>query len=185
MFDWLAGTFTCIRCKADSETWIQTKLFDRMEGVYYRAGDSEIIYGLDGFLPLHPWAKPRWNRRWLAIVVGDWTCDKCGLNWQWAKLGLWVAPWDYGGPHPADYGLIGHVHSLETFVPRTPNAFDGVHFVEFDLAELSGLWGKPPYDYQEGNAAWSAHSVEQRVAFMVAGYRAWCSEVAHVDIDSI
>jgi hypothetical protein len=94
-------------------------------------------------------------------------------------------PWDYGGPHPADYGLIGHVHSLETFVPRTPNASNGVHFVEFDLAELSGLWGKPPYDYQKGNAAWSAHSVEQRVAFMVAGYRAWCSEVAHVDIDSI
>jgi hypothetical protein len=97
-----------------------------------------------------------------------------------------------GGPlglrrwlHPADYGLIGHIQSLETFVPRTPNAFDGVHFVEFDLAELSGLWGKPPDDYQEGNAAWSAHSVEERVALMGAGYRTCCSEVGHVDIDSI
>ena len=93
-------------------------------------------------------------------------------------------PWDYGGPHPADYGLIGHVHSLETFVPRTPSAFDGVHWVSNDLAEQSGLWGKPR-DWKKGDAAWLAHSVEERVALMVAGYRTWCSEVAHVDIDSI
>jgi hypothetical protein len=45
MFDWLAGTFKCVRCKADSETWIQTKLFDRMGGGCY-----STVVGSVGFL---------------------------------------------------------------------------------------------------------------------------------------
>jgi hypothetical protein len=90
------------------------------------------------------------------LVIGEGReCVKCGLDSQWAKLSLRV--------HTANHRLIGHIQSLETFVPRTPSAFDGVHWVSNDLAELSGLWGKP-WDWKKGDAACSALGRRTRCA---------------------
>jgi hypothetical protein len=168
-----------VRCKADSEAFIQTYLFDGTLADYH-VGDSVIVdfdeldeFDLHHFYPLHPRKDSVPNGQTvLVIVVGVWKCDGCGLYWQWAKLSL------------RDNDLV--IQSLETFVPTTPSAFDGVHWVQLDLAEQSGLFGgKPPYDYQKGAAAWAAHSVEQRIELMVAGYRTWCSKIAQIDMDSI
>ena len=130
MFTCLQGTFRCFRCGTDSEAYIQTYLLktDASNASHlYLVGESEIIDGIDEFCSLHPWN----GQTPLVIVVGDWDCRQCGLPYQWAKVTLSVVE--------SSSGLVGRVESIETFVPRKPTTFDGVHFVETDLAAFSVL----------------------------------------------
>jgi hypothetical protein len=129
----------------------------------YRVGDREAIDGLVEFEPLHPWT----GQTPLVLAVGDWYCKQCHLSWQWAKVTVAMSE--------TSTELIGSIKSIETLVPTKSSAFDGVHLIEPDLMGLSGLRA----------AAWNALDIEQRCSTIVAGFRNWCIEVAHVDPSAI
>ena len=169
MYTCFQGTFRCIKCGTDSETYIQTYLFktDTSNATHrYGFGESHIIDGLDEFHSLHPWN----GQTPLVLAVGDWECLQCGLPYQWAKVTLSVVG--------SSLGLVGRVESIETLVPRKPAALDGVHLVQPDLATLSGA-----FNCHGDLPAWSACSVEQRCSLVVTGFRAWCAEIPRIDID--
>lgn len=173
MFTCFQGTFRCIKCGTDSEAYIQTYLFKTdasNASHHYLVGESEIIDGIDEFCSLHPWN----GQTPLVIVVGDWHCRQCGLNYQWAKVALSVVE--------SSLGLVGRVESIEMLVPRRPADLNGVHWVQPDLAALSShLSGN--FDCRNDMAAWSACSVEQRCSLVVTGFRTWCTEVAGINVD--
>jgi hypothetical protein len=173
MFTAFHGTCRCFRCGADSEEYIQTYLFKTHYGNAsrgYRVGESEIIDGLDEFCPLHPWN----GQTPLVIVAGDWGCHQCGLAMQWAKITLSVVR--------SASTLVGRIESIEALVPRRPEALDGVHLIEPELARLGGAFSERG-SYSDCLAAWSARSVEQRCSMVVTGFRTWCAEVAGIDLD--
>ena len=176
MYTCFEGTFRCIKCGTDSETYIQTYLFKTdgfNAGHHYLVGASEIIDGLNEFCSLHPWN----GQTPLFLIVGEWDCRQCGLTYQWAKVTLSVVG--------SLLGLVGRIDFIETLVPRKPAALDGVHFVEPELAYFSGLFRDDlnNFDCPKGMTAWSACSVEERCSLVVTGYRAWCAEVAGINID--
>lgn len=174
LYVYFRGELECIRCQRLSDALIQTKLLHTDADNFlrsYRVGDSEVMVmdGLDDFCPLYPWdgGSP------LVMAVGDWACDHCSLNWQWARVVLDVRP---GESHPTV-----SIRDLSTFRPWQPSDLDGVHFVEPDLAELSGLWASPPsYNWSEGWDRWQACSLTERCERVSVGFRDWCREVAGV-----
>lgn len=175
LFVYFQGDFECIRCRRISDGWIQTKLL-RTEADNtarpYRVGDAEVMDGLDDYCPLHPWD----GRSPLCVAVGDWDCDHCGLNWQWARAVFEVRA-EAGG-------LSATIRELAGLQPRGAAELEGVHFVEPDLAELSGLWAPPHDSWPEGLARWQASAVPERCERVAAGFRSWCREVAGVDLSA-
>jgi hypothetical protein len=162
VFTNLLGTFRCLRCAVEQDTRIQTYLFKTTfdnTSCDYRVGDAEAVDGLDEFDELHPWD----GRSPLVLAVGDWDCRTCGLPWQWAKLTLSV--------EDAGAALMGRIEALESLVPETPRAFDGVHRVQPWLADLAGF-------NVEQRVAWADLSPAARCEAMAAGFNAWRIEVA-------
>jgi hypothetical protein len=174
LFVYFQGRFECVRCRRMSDACIQTKLLCSQadnSSRPYGVGDSEVLDRLDDYCPLHPWD----GRSPLVVVVGDWDCAHCGLNWQWAKAILEVTQ-VFGR-------LVATLRELSGFQPGQASELTGVHFVEADLAELSGLWERPPrYNRPEGFLRWQAYPVPERCERVAAGFRSWCREVAGVDI---
>jgi hypothetical protein len=170
LFVHFRGAFECVRCRRVSDALIQTKLLrheadNSSRG--YRTGDAEALVGLDDYCPLHPWdgGSP------LVVAVGDWDCAHCGLNWQWARAVFDVRP-ELGPP-------VVMIRELSGFQPWQATDLGGVHFVETELAELSGLWPPlPAYNWPEGRARWGACPVSERCERVAAGFREWCREVA-------
>jgi hypothetical protein len=157
-----------------SDAWIQTKLL-RSEADnssrLYRVGDSEVLDGLSDYCPLYSWD----GRSPLVVGVGDWTCAHCGLNWQWAKAVLAV--------EQVAGRVVASIRGLTGLEPIQAAELAGVHFVESDLAELSGLWEPPPrYDWPQGFARWQECPVSERCERVAAGFRSWCRAVAGMDI---
>ncbi len=114
-----------------SDAWIQTKLLRHEADNASRAygiGDSEVLVGLEDYCPLHPWG----GSSPLTVAVGDWACGHCGLNWQWAAVVFEVSA--------AGDRQVVTLCDLIGLQPCRPDKLDGVHFVEADLAELSGMW---------------------------------------------
>jgi hypothetical protein len=135
LFVYLRGQFECVRCRQASDALIQTKLLRREADNSrreYRAGDTELLVGLDDYCPLHPWG----GGSPLVVAVGDWDCAYCGLNWQWSRAVLEVRP--SAGPSAAT------IRELSGLRPWRAADLAGVHFAEAELAELSGLWSPPP-----------------------------------------
>jgi hypothetical protein len=171
----LCGKLNCLRCKSETDADLDTKLL-RSEAdnsmKEYRFGDTELIEGLDDFLfcPLYPWN----GESPLVVVVGEWGCRKCGLGWQWAKAVFQV--------DRSNGKLQGTIRELSTFVPSSPQTYDGVHFVENWHAELSNFWksGKD-YNWFEGQKVWMACTVQERCERMVGGFKTWCREIAKID----
>lgn len=167
------GSFECVRCRMTSDINFQTKLLRSEADNWsreYRVGDSEVVDGLEDYCPLDPWdgCLP------LVVAVGDWDCDHCGLNCQWAKVVLTVAQ--------TGAGLVGTIRELSGLEPRQSADLAGVHFIDPYLAELSGLWASQPhYNWHEGLARWQECSVKERCEQVAAGFRLWCREVAGID----
>ncbi len=173
LFVHFRGGFECIRCRKTSDTYFQTRLLRHDAdnwSRHYGAGDSEILVGLEDYCPLYPWdgSSP------LIVAVGDWECEHCNLNWQWAKAVFEVA--HTGGE------LLGTIRELAGLQPLRAADLTGVHFVEPELAMLSGLWEQSFRNWLEGVARWLASSVEERCERVAAGFRQWCREVAGVDL---
>lgn len=172
----LCNRFRCLRCGAESEACIQTKLF-RTEydnsGREYRVGNSEIVDGMEDYCPLHPWdaSEP------LVVAVGDWSCRHCDLNWQWARLVVTI-------DHPTRLGeFSATIRELSTLIPSRPTELAGIHLVESWLAESSGLWGTgPDYNWAAGLERWISLPVSERCERVAAGFRTWCREVAGVEL---
>ncbi len=164
MFTNLLGTFRCLRCGLEQEARIQTYLFKTgydNAGGDYRVGEAEVVDGLDEFDPLHPWD----GRTPLVLAVGDWDCDGCALSPQWAKLTLSL--------DGAGEALTGRIEALETFVPASIEAFDGVHRVDPWLGDFARVNVAQP-------VAWADRSPLARCRAMAAGFNAWCVEVAEI-----
>ena len=172
MYVYIRGQLDCVRCRKTSDAWIQTHLLHTDSGNCgrdYHVGDSEVMDGLDDYCSIHPWdgSSP------LVIAVGDWECEHCHLNWQWARAVFTV---HQGVPHPSVT-----LRELSTLQPWQPSDLGGVHFVEPDLAELSGLWARhPDYHWLEGVQRWNACQVPERCERVAAGFREWCRDVAEV-----
>jgi hypothetical protein len=172
LFVHFQGNFVCVRCHQTSGASIQTKLL-RAErdnsSRDYRLGDSEVMDGLEDYCPLNPWD----GHSPLVVVVGDWDCNHCGLNWQWAK-----AVFDMERTEGVS---VATIRELSGFQPWRVEDLAGVHFVESDLAELSGLWERPPrYNWPDGLLRWKACTIPERCERVAAGFRSWCCEVAGV-----
>jgi hypothetical protein len=173
LFVYFRGQFECVRCRRESDAWMQTKLL-RHEADNcsrpYQLGDSEALVGLDRYCALHPWD----GRAPLVVAVGDWDCEHCGLNWQWARAVFDLAP--------VPGRLVARIRDLSGLQPRRAADLAGIHFVEPDLADLSGLWERPPrFKWTEGLLRWQACPVTERCDRVAAGYRSWCREVAGLD----
>jgi hypothetical protein len=157
-----------------SDDRIQTKLLRHERdncSREYGVGDSEEIVGLDDFCPLNPWD----GHSPLVVAVGDWACQHCNLNWQWAKVVFHV---DQVGSR-----LVGTIRELIGFRPSRAEELAEFHYLVSDLAELSGLWEPPPrFNWPEGFARWLACPVPERSERVAAGFRSWCHEVAGVSI---
>jgi hypothetical protein len=170
MFVYFQGRFECLRCRRISEASIQTKLLHSQANNcsrQYRVGDSEVIVGLDNYCPLQPWD----GLSTLVVAVGDWECDDCHLNYQWAKAVFEVTK--------VGDTLQATILELSVLQPRSAEDLAGVHFIETDLAELSGLWEQPPrYNWPEGFLRWQACSMPERYERVAAGYRSWCRDIA-------
>lgn len=168
----LVGELTCLRCRRVSTACIQTKLL-RHEADNscreYRVGEGDEMVGLEDYCPLDPWD----GRSALVVAVGDWDCDHCGLNWQWARAEFEVQPTE-GYP----------VATLREFVGLEPwqaSDLERVHYAESWLAELSGIWPTgADYRWWEGFELWQACPLAERRERVAAGFRAWCREVAGV-----
>lgn len=83
LFTHIIGMFHCLRCSAESEARIQTKLFKvdgRNSAKDYCVGDSEEIElsRIDDYEPLHHWN----STDDLVVVMGDWSCSHCLLGWS-------------------------------------------------------------------------------------------------------
>lgn len=171
-FTHINGVLRCVRCGVSRENLIQTKLLRSDSETYhltYGVGDSEIIDGLEDYLPLNPWiaASP------LVVAVGDWNCH-CGLAWQWAKVTF--ETWRIEGV------LHGLIKEVSTLLPNRHTLQD-IHYVEGDLAELSGFWDSgPSINWKQGRARWNAESIESRLLALEKGFGDWCREVAKIDL---
>lgn len=173
-FVYLQDRFECVRCRKVSDASIQTKLLrseiDNSSHVY-RVGASEVLDGLGNYCALQPWDRSSQ----LTVAVGDWDCDHCGLNRQWAKAVFDV--------RAMAQPLVATIVELSVLRPSRSEELASVHFVEPELAELSGLWKRlPQHDWHAGLADWHARSVAERSELIVTGYRLWCREVAGVNV---
>jgi hypothetical protein len=173
-FVYLNAKLVCIRCRHTSDCAFQTKLFrssHENQGRSYGVGDGVEIDGLDDYCPL----QPRSNPATMTIIVGDWSCDHCGLNWQWAKMAVDL-PITSGNP-------VAVIREISAFHPVNLRSFDDVHFLESDLAELSGIWQPDPdYSWPAGYARWLELPILERCQRLVAGYIAWCHDVAGIGV---
>ena len=163
------GEFECVQCRKTSDAWIQTKLLRHdAENCYrrYQVGDTEVMDGLGDYLPLHMWD----GSTQLVVAVGDWECDHCCCAWQWARAVFEVQA---AKPHSQV-----EIRNLSTLQPWQPADLNGIHFVEYELARLSGLW--EGVNGLEGWDRWEACSVGERCERVTAGFREWCREVVGV-----
>lgn len=170
-FVYFQGPLTCLRCKRPSEAWVQTKLLrcgPANQSRPYRVGDTEVLDGLSDYCPLYSWdsGSP------LTVAVGDWECRGCSLAWQWAKAVFDV--------EQEGESLVGTLRELSPLAPYQVSDLNGVHFLEADLAELSGLWGQEN-DWHKGLARWKDSSVEDRCGLVASGFRSWWREVTDID----
>ena len=168
LFFYLVDRFECVRCRRVSNVYIQNKLLRHEadnSSREYRVGDVEKLVGLDDYCPLDPWD----GRSPLVVAIGDWDCEHCRLNWQWARATFEL--------QPASGDPIAILRELINFQPRQPSDLIGVHYAESELAELSGFWTSPPgYNWQEGFERWTACPLAQRREHLAAGYRQWYRE---------
>ena len=160
----LNGDFTCIRCGSVRERSIQTKLLrtDAENSCRpYRVGDTEILDGIDDYLSVCSWqpSDP------LSMIVGDWDCSDCQLNWQWANVVFDVS--QNGG------SLHATITNLTDFQPNHADDLAGVHYVEPNFADLSGAVDR-----------WDALSIQSRCDLTSLGFRNWCVDVAGVEPES-
>lgn len=175
LFVQFRGAFECVRCRRTCNACFQTKLLrhdaDNV-GREYRVGDTEALVGLEDYCTLYPWG----GGSPLVVAVGDWDCFDCGLNWQWARAVLDVEP----GANPP----MATIREMSGLQPWRAEDLAGIHFIESDLAELSGLWARAPaYNWPEGFARWGVCPVPERCERVAAGFREWCREVAGQDRD--
>ena len=173
LFVYLVGDFACVRCRRMSAACIQTKLLRHEVDNScreYRVGDAEELVGLDDYCPLDPWD----GRLPLVVGVGDWDCQHCGLNWQWARATFDVQP-TVGEP-------VAILRELVGLRPMQGSDLMGVHFAESWLAELSDLWAPPPnYNWPDGYERWLACPLTERRERVAAGFRQFCRAVAGQD----
>jgi hypothetical protein len=175
LFVHFRGVFECVRCRRASDTCIQTKLLKHEvdnSSQEYCVGDTEALVGLGDYCPLHTWC----GGSFLIVALGDWACSHCGLNWQWARAVFDLCP----GVSPPTVTI----RELSEFQPWRASDLGSIHFVEAELAELSGFWARRPvYNWPEGLARWEACPVPERCERVAAGFRKWCREVAGVSPD--
>jgi hypothetical protein len=167
LFSYICGTFKCLRCKNVVSECIQTKLFHvtpESSSKQYHIGDHVAIDGLGDYIEICPWA----GADPLRVVVGDWSCDVCGLNYQWAPVTFEVK-----GSASAAQPFLAKIAAIETFVPGAL-AFAGVHYIEEALAELAFFPDQRP----DSISVVKKWSVEQKVASIAGGYTRWVQEVA-------
>ena len=129
-FVYITGEFDCIRCGKRNDAVFQTKLLQSNADTYgrtYTIGDTGIVDGLDGYAPLYPWG----GTGELIVIAGDWDCRHCSQSMQWAKIMFDV---ERDGMY-----LYGKIVDVSAFIP-SPATLHGVHFVEYDLVELSEHW---------------------------------------------
>jgi hypothetical protein len=176
LFVYFEGCFKCIRCLRPSKASIQTKLLRHgldNSSHEYRIGDAEEIVGLEDYCSLHPWD----GGSQLVVAVGDWDCEHCNLNWQWAK-----AVFDVRRVAGRRVATISELSGLQ---PCRAVDLEGIHFIEPDLAQMSGLWELPPqFNWPAGLARWQECPVSERCERVASGFREWCREVAGIGRDA-
>jgi hypothetical protein len=171
LFTYIRGRLRCVRCGTESSGVFQTYLFrtDADNSCReYGVGDSEVVDGLDEFYPLYPWD----GRSPLVLGLGDWDCDRCSLNWQWARVVLDVSR--------SAATLVGTIRVVDTLAPWTPSALDLVHRVQGELAHISEFPGQVQGDWRAWLVRWEARPVADRSAAVASGFREWCRQVAGV-----
>lgn len=142
-------------------------------GNTYQVGQSNEIDGLGCYLPLSPWD----GQSPLVVLVGDWDCEHCGLNWQWARVVFDVTA---GNPHP-----IGTIREIVGMQPLCRDDFRGIHFVEPDFAELICFGEEPRSGWQEFKQRWDAMTLSERIAGVTAGFRSWSASVAGISSEDL
>ena len=165
LFLYVVGKLDCLRCHAQSEARIQTKLFkvDRYNSADdYCVGNTQEIKlcRIDDYTPLHNWN----NTDDLVVVMGDWNCKYCSLNWQFAKVTLGISYSETGC-------MLGSLKSISTFAPTQLQDFAGIHRVDEEFIR---------YGEFLLNKDWIDTSIEVRYARMLSGFQRWCHEVAGV-----
>lgn len=161
-FAYICGNVTCVRCGADQRGCVQTKLMQvsaENASKEYSVGDRVVVDGLADYCPLLP---PTPNDP-LRLVVGEWTCAVCHLNYQWAVVTLDAAGAVAGGPFSTT------IWSFETFVPCEAGALGGIHYLSEDLVNLAG---------RSDGDSFQRLPVSKRIAAVVEGYQRWLEEVA-------
>jgi hypothetical protein len=167
LFVHVLGKLHCLRCHAEAEARIQTKLFK--VGFWnsandYCVGDTEEVElsRMNDYAPLYDWG----STDNLVVVMGEWTCSYCSLSWQFAKVILGISYSETGC-------MLGSIKSISTFAPIQLQDFAGVHRVDEEFV----LHGEFQTDQDWLNAL-----TEVRCARMLSGFHTWCREVAGVEL---
>jgi len=166
LFVYVVGKLHCLRCHAQSEARIQTKLFtvDRQNSArdYCVGSSAEVeLSRMNDYAPLYPWS----NNDDLVVVMGDWDCQRCSLNWQFAKVTIGIS-------YSQTDRILGSIKSISAFAPTQLQDFAGVHRVEEDFVRHGEFLS---------HQNWIDTVIEVRCARMLLGFHRWCREVASVE----
>ena len=133
-FCYVCGELKCIHCNTIQDACFSTKLLSanaHNNSKEYRQGDLVIIDGLGDYCAIRAWQPGEI----LRVVMGDWECGACDLNYQWAL----VAFRRMENHNDFLEGFPARIDNIQTFVPVSIESFADIHFVERELADLAAF----------------------------------------------
>jgi hypothetical protein len=169
LYVYICADLQCLNCKSTNAACVQTKILQvnyANSARDYFAGDKVFIDGLADFCPIFPWRKGDL----LCVVIGEWSCKKCGVPYQWAVVSFELI----GEPDSSD-GFPAVIKSVDSFVPDTLDSFKNVHYVQNILAEFVN------YPRVTSFAATIDYfrelPIEEKIDQIISGHRRWLHDV--------
>jgi len=165
---YICGTLRCLRCGHVAEECVQTKLIRadvNSAGREYRQGNSVVIDGLGDYLGISQLI----HNPMLNVVIGDWDCSSCGLNYQWAKVCFQLTEIT----HRSDF-MPATILSVESFAADQIADYVGVDYIQDLLAEFARY---PALNRVNALPELRLQMPQTTIEQVANGYRHWINDI--------